>query len=702
MLKQLKIFYIIVLIIFILPIRGIWISSVMASSPISPSLGEAEIFGILANTYVNGVIWTTINGDIGYVAPPWVAPTSTNPPHANNATYALAATDQSAALLALDSQACTFTFPAGAIELSTAVTYGAPGVYTPGIYCASAAASITTGITLSGSWTYIFRVGAALTSAASTNVLLTNGASADHVWWTAGWAISLGANSTFIWNSFSDSITLGADVLLTWRTFAAGGTVTTWANSIITVPIDIIVVPVIPLDTSTCTSSLGAANTFGILTDALFTSTPSTTINWDIWYTTISSTPAVNGTTYAAPNATYDSAIVDRDAALDVLNSQECDYTSGAAVDLFNDATHYTSPFDLGSLNVYTPGVYCITGAISISGSITLSGTGVYVFKTPAAFTTGAWVDIILSDGALANDIFWVWLSTTFWANVDFSGTVLTTTAITLGADNTINGRLFSSTITTAVNSHITVPTYFFPPDISHINFSSWSLLPWWYHNLVINYSDESCFWINMSSDIMALYKWDWTTWWSDISPTWLDLWSKLITATGATYPTDSLDFWKYKYDFTISDTPTNSSSTWSVFYIDIPEIIVSTWGLDIGDLSSTWSTFSWWEITVTIKTVGAAFDLILDKSSMMQNSNGDEIIDWDGSTWIGYDADPYSNTIKTINTDELLTSEWANLNLNGDKNIYTYNIKMWSLIDVNQVAGIYETHIDFHINLDY
>jgi hypothetical protein len=98
----------------------------------------------------------------------------------------------------------------------------------------------------------------------------------------------------------------------------------------------------------------------------------------------------VNGTTYAAPNATYDSAIVDRDAALDVLNSQECDYTSGAAVDLFNDATHYTSPFDLGSLNVYTPGVYCITGAISISGSITLSGTGVYVFKTPAAFTTGA------------------------------------------------------------------------------------------------------------------------------------------------------------------------------------------------------------------------------------------------------------------------------------------------------------------------
>ena len=62
------------------------------------------------------------------------------------------------ALSALDSQSCTYTFPAGAIELSTAVTYGAPGVYTPGVYCIAAAASITTGMTLSGSGTYIFRI----------------------------------------------------------------------------------------------------------------------------------------------------------------------------------------------------------------------------------------------------------------------------------------------------------------------------------------------------------------------------------------------------------------------------------------------------------------------------------------------------------------------------------------------------------------
>jgi hypothetical protein len=200
----------------------------------------------------------------------------------------------------------------------------------------------------------------------------------------------------------------------------------------------------------------------------------------------------------------------------------------------------------------------------------------------------------------------------------------------------------------------------------------------------------------------MSLYKWNWTSWWNDISGIWLNMWSKIITNSGATYPTNNLLFWKYKYNFTISDNPTNSSSIWSIFYIDAPEITVSTWNLDIGNLSSTEEKFSEWEITITVKTVGAWFDLILKKSQLMQNINWDSMTNWNWSKWVWYDTFPYSNTINKINIYEILANEWLSVNINWNKNIYTYKLKIGSFIDPEQAAGIYQTTVDFWIDLNY
>lgn len=239
------------------------------------------------------------------------------------------------------------------------------------------------------------------------------------------------------------------------------------------------------------------------------------------------------------------------------------------------------------------------------------------------------------------------------------------------------------------------------PPTITSINYASWSLLPWWNHNLIINYTDADT-WINTSSDIIALYKWNWTAWWSDISATWLNLSWKTITTTQATYPTNNLTFWKYYYTFEISDNYWNSSSTWAVFYIDEPEITVNTWTLDLWNLTWTWLNFSWDEITITVETVWAWFQLLLSKDTDFSTSSGSIIIDWDWAKWIWYDQNPYTLINKNINNNQTLAIQIQNINTNWNRNTYTYNIKIWTLIDLEQEAWDYEMNMSFFWIFDY
>jgi hypothetical protein len=79
-----------------------------------------------------------------------------------------------------------------------------------------------------------------------------------------------------------------------------------------------------------------------------------------VGYTTIGAT-TVNGDRYQSPAAMYTSAISDKNALRTELNNEVCDYLHPAAIDLFNDATHFNPLYyaetkdNMGSLNVYTP-----------------------------------------------------------------------------------------------------------------------------------------------------------------------------------------------------------------------------------------------------------------------------------------------------------------------------------------------------------
>lgn len=227
--------------------------SSVALAATTPSLGSAATYGILASTYTNTSAGTTVTGDVGFTTGPAVAPLGVHTNYGSGAPYAAAGTAQGSALSALASQSCTFTFAAGAINLSTDTTHGAIGVYTPGVYCSSGAMNVGGPLTLSGSGTYIFRAVGALTSTAGAVVTLA-GASACDVFWTPTAATTLGANTTFAGTVISNAgITIGANTNWTGRSLAFGGTVTSDTDTI-TVPTCTAATPTpIPTPTPTAT-----------------------------------------------------------------------------------------------------------------------------------------------------------------------------------------------------------------------------------------------------------------------------------------------------------------------------------------------------------------------------------------------------------------------------------------------------------------
>ncbi len=154
---------------------------------------STDNFAVLASTYTNTAAGTVITGDIGYTTGPKVVPTISGSTHMADSVYSQAGLAQNAATSSAKSQACT-------TNLGTTVNLSLVngGVYTPGVYCTTGAASIgTAGITLSGNGIYIFKINGALTTVSKSNVMLTNGAQASDISWVPTQATTLGANSNF-------------------------------------------------------------------------------------------------------------------------------------------------------------------------------------------------------------------------------------------------------------------------------------------------------------------------------------------------------------------------------------------------------------------------------------------------------------------------------------------------------------------------
>lgn len=239
------------------------------------------------------------------------------------------------------------------------------------------------------------------------------------------------------------------------------------------------------------------------------------------------------------------------------------------------------------------------------------------------------------------------------------------------------------------------------PPIVTFNHPFSWALLPNADFVMDISYNDPET-WVNTWSIDLILKKWDWiSSYWPDISSTYINNSWSVLASTWATYPISKLGFWRYEVTYDISNN-SSLSSTWSFdFYVDEPEMIINRPSVDIWNLEAWVKKFWIQNFVVTIKTVWVWFDVLLKKDSALSEWTA-EIVDWDWTTWFWFEQTPYVDTISVINPITIIASQSWSININWNKNTYQYQLQIWWLIDSEQVAGDYEWNISFWLDLDY
>ena len=120
------------------------------------------------------------------------------------------------------------------------------------------------------------------------------------------------------------------------------------------------------------------------------------------------------------------------------------------------------------------PGVYCQTTAPPLTNTLTLNGSGIYIFQIGSTLITGTGARVHLIGGAQPCQIFWVvGSSATIAVSTTFVGNIMALTSIAMQTGATLNGRALArnGAVTLDTNRIIQpsgcgypVPTYVAPP----------------------------------------------------------------------------------------------------------------------------------------------------------------------------------------------------------------------------------------------
>jgi uncharacterized protein YjdB len=192
---------------------------------------------------------------------------------------------------------------------------------------------------------------------------------------------------------------------------------------------------------------LGSAANFAVLAGTSLTNNSggTTLITGNVGAPSQTTDPTLAaGYTNYKSGAILSGAMADLQTAISNANGRTCDVS-------------FAGDIDLGGLTL-APGVYCYAGAINITGTLTLNGPGVYIFRTALTLNSTANAIVALSNGATAGDVNWVPVGpTTLGANGAFKGTILgQSAAITVGDNTTLlNGRVLTAAAVTLRNNQI-------------------------------------------------------------------------------------------------------------------------------------------------------------------------------------------------------------------------------------------------------
>lgn len=113
----------------------------------------------------------------------------------------------------------------------------------------------------------------------------------------------------------------------------------------------------------------------------------------------------------------------------------------------YNDAFTATSTSDLTGQDLGTknlgPGVYTFSSSAQLTGLLTLTGSGVYIFKIGSTLTTASNAVVQVTGGAQACSVWWqIGTSATLGTGTQFQGNLMASASITLNTGaNILTGR---------------------------------------------------------------------------------------------------------------------------------------------------------------------------------------------------------------------------------------------------------------------
>jgi hypothetical protein len=210
--------------------------------------------------------------------------------------------------------------------------------------------------------------------------------------------------------------------------------------------------------------NLGVAGNFVILSKSGITDVYKSTVTGDIGTSPITgaamviSCPEVTGTIYSVDAA---------GPACKVTNATLLTSAIGDMQTAYTDAAGRSNPdfVNLGAGNIggrtLTPGLYNWSSAVIIPTDIMISGgpNDVWIFQIAGTLTVSSSVNVTLSGGAQAKNIFWQTSgAATFGTTSHFEGIILGQTGINLQTGASINGRMLAQTAVTLQMNTVTRP----------------------------------------------------------------------------------------------------------------------------------------------------------------------------------------------------------------------------------------------------
>ena len=215
--------------------------------------------------------------------------------------------------------------------------------------------------------------------------------------------------------------------------------------------------------------NLGAAGNYVILAKTAINNNPTSAITGDMGLSPaatsfITGFALTNGTGFATATQ-----VVGNVYAADMADPTPINLTTAVnnMITAYNDAAGRPSPdfSELGTGNIggrtLTPGLYKWTSTVTMPSSLTISGgaNDVWIFQISGDLTMSSAVNITLTGGAQAKNIFWqVAGQATFGTTSHFEGIILSMTGITFQTGASMNGRALAQTAVILDANAITKP----------------------------------------------------------------------------------------------------------------------------------------------------------------------------------------------------------------------------------------------------